>query len=193
MSLWRRIYTERRSALLPLFIVAAVNLAVALLVVLPLRRSVDSSAAAAENAQVAVLSARQQLTQAREAAASHERADDELTRFYTEVLPSTFAAAQRTTNRWVQDAARRTGLEYIDSSFSWDRVRESTLSRASSDVTLRGRYADIRRFLREIEVAPEFLIVEEVELRQPASTGDTGSLEVGLVVSTFFVTERVSR
>ncbi len=193
MSLWRRIYAERRSALLPLLVAVAVNLAVALLVVLPLRQSVATSAAAAETAQISLLGARQQLTQAREAAASHERADDQLTRFYGEVLPATFAAAQRTTNRWIQDAARQTGLEYIDSSFTWDRVRDSALSRASSDVTLRGRYADIRRFLGEIEAAREFLIVEEVELRQPASAGDVGGLEVGLVVSTFFLAEPVPR
>ena len=109
------------------------------------------------------------------------------------MLPPTFAAAQRTTNRWIQDAARQTGLEYIDSSFTWDRVRDSALSRASSDVTLRGRYADIRRFLSEIEAAREFLIVEEVELRQPASAGDGSGLEVGLVVSTFFLAEPVPR
>jgi Tfp pilus assembly protein PilO len=58
-------------------------------------------------------------------------------------------------------------------------------------VTLRGRYADIRRFLHAVESADQFLVVERVELAQSTATtpANTGILEVSLLVSTFFVTE----
>lgn len=189
MSLWRRIYEERRRVLLPLLAAAAVNLAIFLFVVLPLGRSVASNEAAAQQAAVGLLSARQALSQARDAAAGRERADEQLQQFYTTVLPSGFAEAASATNRWLQDAARGAGLEYLGANFGSEAVRESRLSRASSDVTLRGRYVDIRRFLHAVEAAERFLIVEEVELRQPSRADRAGLLEVGLVVSTFFVTE----
>src|SRR5690606_33213505 len=99
------------------------------------------------------------------------------------------AEAASATNRWLQDAARGAGLQYVGASFAWEPVRDSSLSRAYSDVTLRGRYTDIRRFLTDVESADLFLIVEQLELRQPSTAGSSGTLEVGLVVSTFFVTE----
>jgi len=191
MSLWGRIYQERRQVILPLLIGAVVNVAVLLLAVLPLSRSVTASEAAAQDATLGLASAHQLERQARSAAASRERADTELKQFYTGVLPNSFAVASRTTNRWLQQAAQDAGLEYRGANFAWDEVRESRLSRAYSTVTLRGRYADIRRFLHAVESAEEFLVVERLELQQPATAaaGTTGALEVALVVSTFFVTE----
>lgn len=189
MSLWTRIYEERRRIILPLLIAAVVNLAVLLLAVVPLRRSVTTTEAAAHDATLSLASANQQLRQAREAASSRQRADTELQRFYTSVLPENFAVAARTTNRWLQQTAQQEGLEYRGASFSWDEVRESSLSRAYSQATLRGRYADIRRFLHAVEAADEFLVVERLELDQASAGTGSGSLEVSLLVSTFFVTE----
>ena len=192
MNLWRRIYDERRRTLLPLAIAAVVNIAVLLLAVLPLGRSVAATERAADDAAVALAGARRTERQAREATSSKERADDELRRFYADVLPGNFAVARKTANTWLQEAARDAGLEYTGANFAWDEVRESTLSRASSTVTLRGRYADIRRFLHAVETATEFLVVERVELAQPnegSAAAPSGMLEVSLIVSTFFVTE----
>lgn len=189
MTMWRRIYTERRRIALPLLIAAIVNVAVLVLVVFPLRRSLTAAVTGAEAATLSLATARLQERQARNAGASRERADRELKRFYADVLPDNFATAARATNRWLQQAARDAGVEYRDANFSWEPMRESTLSRASSTVTLRGRYQNIRQFLHAVENATEFLVVERVELAQPTSPGNSGQLEVALVVSTFFVTE----
>jgi Tfp pilus assembly protein PilO len=189
MNLWRRVYAERRRVLLPLIVASVANLVVLLVAVLPLGRSVAAAETEAENAAINLASARQLERQARNASTSRDRADRELRQFYTSILPSNFAVAAKTTNRWLQEAARDAGLEYRGANFAWEAVRESKLSRASSDVTLRGRYADIRRFLRAVESAEEFLVVERLELAQPAMSGAEGMLEVALVVSTFFVTE----
>jgi Tfp pilus assembly protein PilO len=189
MSLWRRIYAERRRILLPLIVVAVGNIVVLLVAVLPLGRSVAAAEAEAQNAAMGLVRARQLERQARNATTSRDRADRELRQFYTDILPRDFAVAAKTTNRWLQQAARDAGLEYRGANFAWEGVRESPLSRAWSDVTLRGRYADIRRFLRAVEAADEFLVVERLELAQPAMSGADGMLEVSLLVSTFFVTE----
>src|SRR5690606_19835427 len=106
MSLWARIYAERRGVILPLAIAAAVNLAVLLLAVIPLARSVQGSESAAEDATLQLFRARQLADQAREAADSQVRAERELQQFYTGVLPRGFAVATTTTNRWLQQAAQ---------------------------------------------------------------------------------------
>jgi type II secretory pathway pseudopilin PulG len=189
MTLWTRIYAERRGILLPLLVVAVINVAVLLLVVVPLGRSVRAAETEALQATQTLATARQVQRQARDAMSSRERADRELQQFYQTVLPDDFAVAAKTTNRWLQEAAREAGVAYQHANFSWEQIRESSLSRASSTVTLRGRYADVRRFLYSLESANEFLVVEKVELAPSAGSTGTGTLEVSLVVSTFFVTE----
>lgn len=189
MTTWRRIYSEHRRVALPLLIAAVVNVAVFVLVVLPLGRSVATADTSASDATLQLATARQQQRQARNATASRERADRELRRFYTDVLPASFPVASRATNRWLQQAARDAGLEYRGASFNWEPVRESSLSRAYSTATLRGRYQNIRQFLHAVESATEFLVVESVALTQPATSGSAGALEVSIVVSTFFLTE----
>jgi Tfp pilus assembly protein PilO len=192
-TLWRRVYEERRRVLLPLLLAAAANVVVFAVVVLPLGRSVAAAETQAQNAALRLAQARQLERQARDAAASRERADRELQQFYTGVLPRSFAAAERTTRRWLQQAARDSGLDYRAANFSWEELRESELSRAFADVRLRGSYADIRRFLHAVEAAEEFLVVERVDLAQPSSAGgaNAGILEISLLVSTFFVAEPV--
>lgn len=191
MTLWRRIYEERRRVLLPLVWVGVANVALFAVVVLPLGRSVAATDVQAQQAALNLATARQLDRQVRNAAASRDRADRELQQFYTDVLPGSFAAAERTTRRWLQQAAGDAGLDYRAANFAWEDLRESELSRAYADVTLRGRYADIRRFLHAVEAAEEFLIVERVNLAQPAGGGGAtaGTLEVSLLVSTFFVAD----
>jgi Tfp pilus assembly protein PilO len=167
-------------------VAALVNVALFVVVVLPLGRSVAAAETAAADATRQLALARQQERQARNAASSQERADRELRRFYAEVLPDSFPVASRATNRWLQQAARDAGLEYRGATFNWEALRESTLSRAYSTATLRGRYANIRQFLHAVETATEFLVVESVELAQATTPGASGLLEVRVVVSTYF-------
>ena len=191
MTLWRRVYTERRRVLLPLMVAALANVAAFLVVVLPLQRSVTRAGADAETATLNLATARQFERQVRTATTSRERADRELELFYQDVLPSSFATAERTMRRWIQQAARETGLTYQTANFDWETVPDSTLSRAFTNVILSGRYADIREFLHLVESADEFLVVEQVELNQSPSLASrgAGTIEVALLVSTFFMTE----
>jgi Tfp pilus assembly protein PilO len=189
MSLWSRIYGERRAILLPLVAGLIGNVAILVLAVLPLGRSVDA-------AQAEVLQARGRLAQAKRQAqqlvAANDRrkhADEELRTFYGTILPRDFAHATRTTNLWLQQAARQAGLRFQASHFESKEVRESRLVRAQSTVTLLGRYPDIRRFLAAMETAPEFVVVEQVELAQTGNDAPTADsqLEIALAVATYFL------
>ena len=187
MRLWRRVYEERRSVVLPLVIGLAVNAAVFLLAVLPLRRIVATSQARAAEATVELANAKQVEQQARGARASKDRAAEELRKFYEETLPADASSAQKTTNYWLQEAARGTGLTFRGSRFQSELVEKSRLTRAFSRVTLQGRYPNIRRFLHEVETAQEFIVVERVELAQTDQASTSGLLEVSLVVATYYI------
>lgn len=186
MTLWRRIFDERRRLLLPVLVGLAVNLAVLVLAVFPLARSLEGARAEHTQATVDLANAQRLERQARDAAGSRARADQELARFYSGVLPKDFATARRSTLRWVQQAAGDAGLEFGNQHFDYDEVRDSRLSRAYSTVTLSGRYADVRRFLYAVETAQEFIVVEKVALAQ--SDAASAPLTVTLTVSTYYLT-----
>jgi Tfp pilus assembly protein PilO len=193
VSLWSRVYAERRVILLPLGLVLVINVAVLLLAVLPLQSSVAAMEEAATSATLDLANARRLQQQARHASASRDRAEDQLKKFYTQVLPADFTTATKTTNRWLQQAAKDAGLEYRSARYDWDPIRESALSRAFSTVTLRGRYDNIRRFLHAVESAEEFIVVESVEVTQQDAASEAvtdGQLELALVVSTYFAAPR---
>ncbi len=192
-QLARRIFDERKAILLPLVVVVVANVAVLVLGVLPLRTAVAMAESDATQATLQLGEARRQQRDAEQARASRETADNDLRRFYHEVLPRDLTTAQKTLNLWVTEAARDAGLEFQGSQFDWGEVRDSALSRAFSRITLQGSYPSIRRFLHAVETAEEFVVVESVELVQQANQGAaSGALEVSLVVSTYFLTKPTS-
>jgi Tfp pilus assembly protein PilO len=193
MALSRRVFEERKRTLLPLLIALVANIAALLLAVLPLRTAVSAAEAEATQATLELGEARRLHRQAQMARTSKENADQELRRFYTEVLPRDLPTAQKTMNLWVAEAAREAGLDFQGSHFDWGEVRDSQLTRAFSRITLQGSYPSIRRFLHAVETAEEFVVVERVELVQQADqVSASGELEVSLVVATYFVTTPAS-
>jgi hypothetical protein len=189
MSLWRRIYSERRRVVLPLLLAIVANAAVFALAVLPLDTVVRNSRSDAVSATAALAAARRAEKLAGYARTGKERADQELHTFYTDVLPVDQATARKTVTHWMEQAALDAGLTFKGSQFDYAEVRDSKLSRAYSKVTLQGRYPNIRKFLYALENAKEFIIVERVEVAQASDQPSaTSPLELALVLSTYFVT-----
>ncbi len=191
MSLWRRIYEERKALVLPLLVVLALNLVLFVVVVLPLSRSAALAETSRNEARLALATAQRQHREVKEALAGRERADQDLRRFYAEVLPRDQATAIRATNVWLQQAARADGLEFASSHASQAPVRESRLSRAQATVVLFGRYPNIRQFLHAVETAEEFIIVDRVELSETDQNqpGAGTPLNVQMLVSSYYPTE----
>jgi Tfp pilus assembly protein PilO len=191
MSLWRRIYEERKRLVLPLLVVLVLNAAVFVVVVLPLSRSAALAETSRSEARLALATAQRQHREVKEALAGRERADQDLRRFYLEVLPRDQAIATRATNVWLQQAARADGLEFASSQASQAPVRESRLSRAQTTVALLGRYPNIRQFLHAVETAEEFIIIDRVELSESEQNqpGAGTPLNVQLLVSSYYPTE----
>jgi hypothetical protein len=190
MSFWKRVYVERRGIVLPLIALIIGNVAALVLGVLPLRQSVASAQDAAFRATTGLEAARRENQAAKTARVRKDEADVELSKFYTEVLPKAPAEASYLTHLWLQRKARQFNIEFQTGLYKVEPIRESQLSKATGNVILRGTYANIRRFLYDIETAQEFVVVEKVELGESGSLQNdaSGIIAITIDVATFFTT-----
>ena len=187
MSLWRRVLSERRTLVVPLLTALAINVLVLALAVLPLQRSVVGDEDRANDVKLALADARRTERVANDTRASKQRADEELKRFYAEVLPASHAAARDLLYLQVSKLSREHGVKFESSSFEPEPVDKSSLMRFRVDVSLTGDYASIRKFLYRIETDEEFYIIEGVKLGQASRTEGSGNaLEVVLQVATYY-------
>jgi hypothetical protein len=186
MSLTRRVFTERRKAILPLLVFLVVNAAVAGLV-LYLERNVQAEEDARMEAVLALDSARKLEITAKAQRISKERADVELRRFYGEILPSDLRTSVNVTNFWLGRIAEGTRLTYRAGNYDHEQLRDSRLVKVTGAIKLVGEYADIRRFLYEVETAEEFVIIERVELSQPSAAQGNSQLELALSIATYYL------
>ena len=195
MSLWRRVYRERRAVMLPLLALMALGVALLVLAVGPLVQIVSSLRDQAQIADTNLLRARLVQRQAQDAVRSKTRADQELSRFYSEILPPSPMATLKVISS-LQRTADEAGLVFQRRQLSPEPVKESPLVRLAGTVTLLGDYASIRKFLYAVETAPDFVIIERVGLSRAADlqSANTGRLEVTLDVATYYlVNEPASR
>jgi Tfp pilus assembly protein PilO len=186
MSLLRRVFTERRAVVVPLTIFLAANIAVLALVVWPLQRTVAGGKEAQWQVTQEVAAARTQEIQAKTDRAGKDRAEIELQKFYTEILPKDDRSAIVATTFSLNRLAEESNVTFKVG--QWDRevVKESTLTRLSGQVTLVGEYSNVRRFLYEVETAQEFVIIESVELSSSSVAQNDNLLELGLVIATYY-------
>ena len=186
MTLWRRVMAERKGLVWPLLIGLAVNIGVLALGVFPLQASVagDENRAMAVKMQLGEAQRMQRL--ANDTRASQVRADQDLKQFYSELLPGSNAEARDLLYGQLRIIALGNALKFASSTTQSEPVENSLLRRMDSTVSLNGDYANIRRFLYDLETAEEFYIVNSVKLG-PSSRRDSGALEVLLGLSTYFM------
>jgi Tfp pilus assembly protein PilO len=181
----RRIYREKRRMVLPLAILAVANLAALLLLVYPLSRRVAGTEQRAQDSALRLARATQEFRAARATMEGRERTDKQLERFYAEVLPRDQTAARRITYLKLAQLARDADLLYDRRSFTTETERESALTRMDIEVPLHGEYADMRRFIHTLEIAPEFLVIRDVELAK-SNVEKSSALTLKLNLTTFY-------
>lgn len=189
MNLMGRIFSERRTVIVPLLVFLIGNIAVLALIVWPLQRTVDGAQEARYQSVSRLDVARKFETQAKAERAGKERADGELKKFYVEILPKNFRGAVGVASFWLGRVADESRLTFRAGQWNREPIRDSRLTKVTGQVTLVGDYANIRRFLYEVETAQEFIIVEKVELSQANATQADSLLEVALSVATYYLTE----
>lgn len=179
----RRVLGEHRRAIVPLAIALVVNLLVYALLVYPLSQRVANVEQRTQAAEQALAAARADHAQAAGTLTGKDRASTELATFYEDVLPPDLSAARRMTQLRLAQLARQSGLTFERATYEPVVDRDSTLTRLRIDMTLSGSYAEIRTFLHQLEIAPEFVVVDNVQLSEGA---ESGALVVSLELSTYY-------
>jgi Tfp pilus assembly protein PilO len=180
----KRVIIEKRRFVLPILIVLVANIAAYALVVYPLASSVAGGETRAAAAAAALQAAERDQATAAAMVAGKARAEQELAKFYTDVLPRDLGAAQRVMYLQLAQLARECSLRYTRRALVAEPVRQSKLSTLAMTMTLEGSYEDIRRFIYKIETGTPFVVIDNVALGQGREPN--GQLALTLVLSTFY-------
>ena len=185
MPLVRRILTEHRRAVVALLAALVANVLAYTLLVVPLARQVADVAGRDDRAARALLLAKSEHDQAAGALTGKDRAAAELATFYKDVLPMDVSSARRLVYLRLHQLAREAGLMYSRGTNDIAEKRSSNLTRLRTELELQGSYPSMRTFIHQLETAPEFVVIDNVEL-----TGDDAGMElrVKLELSTYFRT-----
>ncbi len=167
MTLARRILTEKRPVVIPLVVALLVNVAAYALVVRPLKEKSETAADRAASAATNRQAAERDAAAARALVTGKTRADEELAKFYSSVLPPDLAAARRLTYARLPALARQANVKYTQRSSEVALPeKDSKLGRLRTRMTLEGDYEALRQFIYDLETTPEFIIIDDVTLSE---------------------------
>lgn len=179
-----RVLSEKRLVVVPLVVLALVNLVMLGLVLGPLGGRVGTLEARATAATIAAADAQREQDEARALSTGKSQATDDLQQFYSDVLPEDQASARRLTFLQLAQLARGAGLDFDRRAFTQDRPKDAHLIRADLSMVVRGRYPELRRFMHAVEAGDDFVVIRGLTVSQ--STDTPGMLEATLSISTYY-------
>src|SRR6476661_608075 len=182
-----RIVQEKRALIWPILVALIVNAVVYAILVYPLSKKVAGGEQAADASAAALAAARRDYAAARATVAGKGQADVELQKFYSEVLPPDISGARRITFLRMEKLAEQCNLRLQRETSEPNPQRDSPLVKFTYTAALSGEYRNIRRFIHELETAPEFLVLENVELSQGSL--ESRGLNVNLQIATYYRAE----
>lgn len=184
MTLVRRVRAEKRRLIYPLISAVLLNAALFIAVVYPLSLKVANGESDAQAAATARKVAQTEYDAARATVIGKKSADEELKKFYSTVLPPDQSAARRIVYAKVDTLASAASLQQGQKGIDPTHERDSRLGKLTATVVLSGEYRNVRKFIHDLETAPEFLIIENVALSQ-GNERDRG-LTVIVKLATYF-------
>lgn len=182
----RRILAEHRLVVFPLVILLAANALVFALVVNPLSQRVANVEGRTRSADQALVAARRQHAEAAGALTGQARASERLETFYGSVLPAGLIEARALFDPRVWEMAERAGLQPRNLNTDVIPPRDAGLTQYRVVMDLVGSYADARSFIRQLESALEFVVIDDVRLQE--GTGEGATLQLRLDLSTYYRT-----
>jgi Tfp pilus assembly protein PilO len=182
--LLRRIASEHRRLLVPLLLALVANVLVYTFGVYPLQQRVANIEVRNRAAAETLAAAKRQHAAASGTLTAKDRASKELATFYTTVLPQDFTGARRLTTLRLQQLARQSGLDLEKLAATPVEDRNGTLTQLKIELDLIGDYDDIRSFLYQLEIAPEFVVIDNVVAQERENEGDDLAVRVDL--STYY-------
>ena len=181
----RRIVSENRRIVWSLTAALVANAALYALVVYPLSQRVHTEEQEAGDATRDLNAARRTFMAAQGTVTGKKQADEELQKFYRDVLPPDLSGARRILYPHLDQLARSSNLRTLSYRLSPDSQRGGNLRKLTMTLILSGEYTNIRRFIHELETAPEFLVLESVTVTQDT---DRRGLNVTAHVATYYRT-----
>lgn len=181
---WSRVIADHRRALVPVAVVLAINIAVLVFVVLPMRQSVESGESQANESVVALNAAMADLKEAEAMRDGQKQAGTDLEKFYGEVLPANLSVARRLTVLKLAQLARSHDVALQRGAATTESLRDSPLERLGVNYSLEGSWDDVRQFIYEIETGPDFLVIDNVGLSE--GEGGNTPLALALDISTYY-------
>jgi Type II secretion system (T2SS), protein M subtype b len=174
MTLLRRVVVEKRPLLIPLAAAIILNAAVYALVVYPLSVKQAGANDRANAAAASLQAAEREMAAARALVSGKGRAEVELATFYEKVLPSNLTAARRMTYATLPALAQETDVKLSNRQTGMDATakvdsaakKDTRFGHLQIKMILQGEYASLRKFIYELESAPEFVIIDDVALAQ---------------------------
>jgi len=183
MTLLTRILVEKRSLVIGLGVMMALNAAMYGFVVRPLGVRSTGAARRADAATLALRNAERDLTNARGLVEGKAHADEDLSTFYDKVLPADLPGARGLT-RTLPALARRADVTYLGSQTHIDTALKSQrFGHLQITMTLQGEWEGVRRFIDELEAGPSFVIIDDMTLAQ---TDPEEPLTLTLELSTYY-------
>jgi hypothetical protein len=183
-ALLARVGSEHRRILVPLGVLAIVNVGILALAVYPLSLKVAASQRRADAAAARLGQVEREVARVHATLATTEQADKDLARFYTDVLPRDVSAARRQTYAHLAALADQHNLAVTRRTYAIDEAYRGRLQRLQIAMVLTGDYPDIRDFIYALETSPEFVVIEDVSVAEGAHL-DAG-LTVNLQLATYF-------
>ena len=186
----RRVFLERRVIILPIAVALLVNAAIFGLVVYPSSGRVARAEQQEKAALQELATAQREFNAATRTQQDKSRAEQDLEKFYNDILPAGLAGARRATYLHLAQLARDAGLEYqrrLEESReprADDQGEETTLARFDITMVLEGDYEGVRQFLREVEASEGFIIIDNIGLAEGADRNSNLVLTVEL--STYY-------
>jgi hypothetical protein len=187
MTTLRRILHEKRRLVYPLVGALIVNAALFAAIVYPLSLKVANGERDATAAARARTTARADYENARATITGKDSADSELKKFYGAVLPPDQSAARRVLTGNVEKITAASNVRQVQQSFDPAQARGSDLAKLTTTLVLVGEYRNIRKFIHQLETAPDFLVLENVALSQGQEREQ--GLNVVLKVATYYRAE----
>jgi Tfp pilus assembly protein PilO len=183
-ALARRIALEHRRVLAPLVVALVVNLLVYGFIVYPMSQRVANIEQSSRAAASELAAATREYEQANGTLTAKARATTELSTFYSTVLPRGVTGARRLTTLRLYQMARQSDLDVGRQVAQEVTTGDSTLKQLKLHMDLAGTYADMRAFLHQLEIAPEFVVIDNVSLAEGADDGAT--IVLNLEFSTYY-------
>jgi len=180
----RRIAEEKRRLVIPVVGGLVLNALFYVLAVYPLSARVRSVESRQQTADLALRAAEREDAAASLALLGRDRTDAALQAFYKDVLPTSFADARQSTYLRLSQLAEQHGLQQSRRSTEPEQDNDAALARLRITMSLQGDYEDIRRFIYQVESGTDFIVIDNIALRQGAEQGSPLTLDLGL--STYY-------